>query len=137
LLPAVDVRGRTAARRHGSFPQCVLAVGVLSCGEEAVHVADDGDGATFAKFPQSWPVRHGHFSLLCGHGLHLLNAVMGHASAADAGQWLVSGGATSTRERAKPRRTWRASRRTELLGCCRRAARTPTSRQSRDRKSVV
>ena len=48
FLPAVDVRGWPAARRHDGFPQGVLAVGVLAGRQEAVHVADDGDGAAFA-----------------------------------------------------------------------------------------
>jgi hypothetical protein len=46
LLPAVDVRRRSAARRHEGFPQSVLAVRVFAGRQEAVHVADDGDGAS-------------------------------------------------------------------------------------------
>src|SRR5262249_32386980 len=48
LLPAVDVRGWTAARRHESFPQRVFAVRVVAGGEESVHITDDGHGAAFA-----------------------------------------------------------------------------------------
>src|SRR5262249_37810644 len=46
LLPAVDVRGRTAAWPHERFKQGVRAVGVLAGRQETVHVADDGYGAT-------------------------------------------------------------------------------------------
>src|SRR5207249_2190796 len=47
FLPAVDVRRRTAARRHDGFPKSVLAVGVVASCQETVHVTDDGDGAAF------------------------------------------------------------------------------------------
>src|SRR5262249_18306804 len=59
LLTAVHVRGRTAARRHDRLPQGVLAVRVLAGREEAVHVADDRDGAAVAEGPQGWRVVDG------------------------------------------------------------------------------
>src|SRR5688500_11386542 len=53
LRSAVDMRGRPAARGHDGFPQGVLAVGVLTGRQEAVHVTDDGDGAAFGACPDS------------------------------------------------------------------------------------
>ena len=62
FFPTVDVRGWAAARRHDCFPQGVLAVDVLPGRQEAVHVADDGDGPAFAGLSQGWSVRHVHSS---------------------------------------------------------------------------
>jgi hypothetical protein len=62
FLPAVVVRGRPAARRHDSFPQGVLAVGVVPHGQEAVDVPDHGDHAAFAG-----PLEHGS-----SHSVHIL-----------------------------------------------------------------
>jgi hypothetical protein len=41
----VDVRWGTAARTHEHFNEGILAVGVLAGRQEAVYVADEGDGA--------------------------------------------------------------------------------------------
>jgi hypothetical protein len=45
----MDVRGRTAARRHDGFPQGVLAVRALAGRQEAVNVAYDGHGAALGR----------------------------------------------------------------------------------------
>src|SRR5262249_34060150 len=58
LLPAVDVRWRTAARWNERFPQGVLSVRVVARDEEAVHVPDDGDGAAFGGLAQRWLAVH-------------------------------------------------------------------------------
>lgn len=50
LLPAVNVRRWPAARWHEGFPQGVFAVGVVAGRQEAVHVADHGDGAAITGF---------------------------------------------------------------------------------------
>src|SRR5262249_51818097 len=50
LLPAVDVRGRSAAWTHERFKDGVLTVRVLAGRQEAVHITNDSDGAAFAGF---------------------------------------------------------------------------------------
>ena len=50
FLPAVDVRRRTAARRHDGFPQGILAVRVLAGRQKPVYVADDSDGRPSVVF---------------------------------------------------------------------------------------
>src|SRR5262249_9676917 len=54
LLPAVDVRWGTAARTHERFNEGILAVGVLAGRQEAVHVADEGDGAALLGGSDNW-----------------------------------------------------------------------------------
>src|SRR5262249_52018293 len=54
LLPAVDVRWGTAARTHERFKEGILAVGVLAGRQEAVHVADEGDGAALLGGSDNW-----------------------------------------------------------------------------------
>jgi hypothetical protein len=51
FLSAVDVCGRPAARRNESLPQGIPAVGIFAGGQEAVDIADDGDGAAFGGLP--------------------------------------------------------------------------------------
>jgi hypothetical protein len=60
FFAAVDVWRWSAARRNDGFPNCVLAVRVLAGRQEAVHVADDGDGATFGGFSKNRLARHAH-----------------------------------------------------------------------------
>src|SRR5713101_4780687 len=50
FFPAVDVWERPAAWRNDGFPQGVLAVRVLAGRQEAVHVANNGNGAAFTGF---------------------------------------------------------------------------------------
>jgi hypothetical protein len=73
LLPAVDVRGRTAARRDKSLPQGVLAVGVVAGRQEAVHVTDDGDGAPLGRAVDDGIAGHASF-LGCGPFFNRLTA---------------------------------------------------------------
>jgi len=47
FFSAVDVRGWSPTERHDGFPKGVLAVGVLAGRQEAVHIADDGNGPAF------------------------------------------------------------------------------------------
>src|SRR5262249_24492411 len=54
LLPAVDMRWGTAARTHERFNEGILAVGVLAGRQEAVHVADEGDGAALLGDSDNW-----------------------------------------------------------------------------------
>jgi hypothetical protein len=55
----VDVRWRTAARTHERFNERILAVRVLAGRQEAIDVADKGDGATLLGVSDhnKWTVR--------------------------------------------------------------------------------
>lgn len=48
LLPALELRGRPAARRGDGLPLLILAAGVLAGRGETAHVADDGHDAALA-----------------------------------------------------------------------------------------
>jgi hypothetical protein len=61
LLSTVDVRGWAASRKNNGFQLGIHPVGVLSCCQESVHVANDGDGPAFAgPLDKEWRPRvHG------------------------------------------------------------------------------
>jgi hypothetical protein len=73
LLPAMDMRWRPAARRYDGFPEGVLAVRVFAGRQEAVHVADDGDGATFGGLADDGSGSAAHRFLLHEGGPVLLD----------------------------------------------------------------
>jgi hypothetical protein len=50
----VDVRWGTAARTHERVNEGILALGVLAGRQEAVRVADEGDGATLLGVSDNW-----------------------------------------------------------------------------------
>ena len=60
FLAAVNMRRMSTTGRHDRFPQGVLAVCVVACGQKALHVTDDSDRAAFAGFCDSWLVWHVH-----------------------------------------------------------------------------
>src|SRR5262249_58960007 len=68
FFPAVDVRGWPAAGRNECVKHGVLAAGVRAGGQEAINVANDGDGAPLAGFGDEKSCRTAHwvFPLVTG-----------------------------------------------------------------------
>jgi len=58
FFPAVDVRRWTATWTHAGFEHGVAAVRVVAGRQEAVNIADDGNGLSFVRLSENRRVGH-------------------------------------------------------------------------------